>query len=40
MLPMFLMALMAFPVGVVLGIIRGDEISTGGSAETIQELSV
>lgn len=37
-LPMFLMALMAFPVGVVLGIIRGDEISTGGSAETIEEL--
>ena len=35
---MFLMALMAFPVGVVLGIIRGDEISTGGSAETIEEL--
>jgi hypothetical protein len=37
-LPMFLMALMAFPVGVVLGIIRGDEISTGGGAEAIEEL--
>lgn len=37
-LPMFLMALMAFPVGVVLGIIRGDEISTNGSPETIEEL--
>src|SRR5918999_685690 len=35
-LPMFLMALMAFPVGVVLGIIRGDEISTGGGAEATE----
>ncbi|MCA1588752.1 MAG: hypothetical protein LC744_08975 [Chloroflexi bacterium] len=37
-LPMFLMALMAFPAAVALGIIRGDEISTGGSLETLEEL--
>jgi hypothetical protein len=37
-LPMFAMALMAFPAGVVLGIIRADEISTAGSADTIAAL--
>lgn len=37
-LPMLLMALMAFPVGVILGIVRADEISAGGSASTIAAL--
>ncbi|MBI2168552.1 MAG: hypothetical protein HYU28_03495 [Actinobacteria bacterium] len=37
-LPMLLMALMAFPVGVVLGAVRGDEIATGGNADTIAVL--
>lgn len=37
-LPMLVMALMAFPAAVILGIIRADEISTGGSAETIATL--
>jgi len=37
-LPMLVMALMAFPAAVILGIIRADEISTGGSAETIETL--
>lgn len=37
-LPMLAMALMAFPAGVVLGIIRADEISTGGAADTIEAL--
>ena len=38
-LPMLAMALMAFPAGVVLGIIRADEISTGGAADTIAALN-
>ncbi|MBA2566723.1 MAG: hypothetical protein H0V08_02870 [Thermoleophilaceae bacterium] len=37
-LPMLAMALMAFPIAVILGIVRADEISTGGSAETIETL--
>lgn len=37
-LPMLLMALMAFPVGLVLGAVRGDEIATGGDADTIAAL--
>jgi uncharacterized membrane protein len=37
-LPMFLMAAMAFPVGVVLGIVRADEISSGGDPDTILAL--
>lgn len=37
-LPMLAMALMAFPVGVILGIVRADEIADGGSAATIAEL--
>ena len=37
-LPMLAMALMAFPAGVVLGIIRADEISTGGAADTLEAL--
>ncbi len=36
--PMFVMALMAFAVGFILGIIRADEIATGGSEETITRL--
>lgn len=36
--PMLAMALMAFPAGVILGIIRADEISTGGAADTIAAL--
>jgi hypothetical protein len=37
-LPMLAMALMAFVAGTVLGIVRADEISGGGSAETIERL--
>lgn len=37
-LPMLVMALMAFPAAVILGIVRADQISTGGSAETIETL--
>ncbi len=37
-LPMLLMALMAFPVGVIIAIVRADEISAGGSATTIATL--
>jgi hypothetical protein len=37
-LPMLAMALMAFPAALVLGIIRADEISSGGSVETIETL--
>jgi len=36
--PMLAMAVMAFPVGVVLGAIRADEIATGGSESTIAAL--
>ncbi len=36
--PMLAMALMAFIAGTVLGIVRADEISGGGSAETIERL--
>ena len=38
-LPMLAMALMAFPAGVVLGIIRADEITSGGAADTIAALN-
>lgn len=37
-LPMLAMALMAFGAALVLGIVRADEISSGGSAETIETL--
>ncbi|MGB6424708.1 MAG: hypothetical protein WBF18_05465 [Solirubrobacterales bacterium] len=37
-LPMLVMALMAFPAAVILGIVRADQISTGGSGETIETL--
>lgn len=37
-LPMLLMALMAFPVGVILGAMRADEIATGGEVDTIAAL--
>jgi hypothetical protein len=37
-LPMLAMALMAFVAGTVLGIVRADEISGAGSAETIERL--
>lgn len=37
-LPMLAIALIAFPVALVLGIVRADEISGGGSAETIETL--
>jgi hypothetical protein len=37
-LPMLAMALIAFPAALVLGIIRADEISAGGSAEGIETL--
>jgi len=37
-LPMLLMALIAFPVGLVLGFLRADEIADGGSAVTIEQL--
>ena len=36
--PMFLMALMFFGAGMVLGIVRADEISAGGAADTIVTL--
>ena len=36
--PMFLMALMFFGAGMVLGIVRADEISDGGAADTIATL--
>lgn len=37
-LPMLVMALMAFPVGVVLAGIRANEVATGGSPDTIAAL--
>lgn len=37
-LPMLVMALMAFPVGVVLGAVRANEVATGGEADTIAAL--
>jgi len=37
-LPMFLMALMFFGAGMVLGIVRANEISDGGAADTIASL--
>ena len=37
-LPMLIMALMAFPVGVILGAVRADAIATGGSQTTIAAL--
>jgi len=37
-LPMLVMALMAFPAGVILAAIRANEIATGGSADTIAAL--
>jgi uncharacterized membrane protein len=37
-LPMLLMAAMAFPVAVVLGIVRADEISSAGDPDTIAAL--
>lgn len=36
--PMFLMALMFFGAGMALGIVRADEISDGGAADTIASL--
>jgi hypothetical protein len=36
--PMFLMALMFFGAGMALGIVRADEISDGGAADTIAAL--
>ena len=36
--PMFLMALVFFGAGMVLGIVRADEISDGGAADTIATL--
>ena len=36
--PMFLMALMFFAAGIVLGIVRANEISDGGAADTIATL--
>ena len=38
-LPMFAMALMLLVAGVVLGIIRADEISSGGAADDIASLA-
>lgn len=38
LLPMLLMAAMAFPVGIVLSIVRAGEIASGGSAATIAGL--
>jgi hypothetical protein len=38
-LPMLLMGVMAFPIGVILGAIRADEIATGGSPSTIAALA-
>lgn len=37
-LPMLVMALMAFPVGVVLSAVRANEVATGGSPDTIAAL--
>jgi len=37
-LPVLVMALMAFPVGVVLGAVRANELSTDGQADTIAAL--
>jgi len=37
-LPMLLMALMAFALGVILGIVRASEITSGGSESTIAAL--
>ena len=37
-LPMLAMALMAFPVGVVLSAVRANEVATGGSPDTIAAL--
>lgn len=37
-LPMLLMALMAFGVGIALGIVRANEISDGGSPDTIATM--
>jgi hypothetical protein len=37
-LPMLVMALMAFPAALGIGIVRAEEISSGGSAETIETL--
>ncbi len=37
-LPMLLMALMAFPVGVILAIVRASKVASGGSTETIAAL--
>jgi hypothetical protein len=37
-LPMLAMALMAFPAALGIGIVRAEEISSGGSAETIETL--
>lgn len=37
-LPMLVMALMAFPVGVILGAIRANEVATGGAPDTIAAL--
>ncbi len=37
-LPMLVMAVMAFPVGVILGGIQADAIASGGSAKTIAAL--
>ena len=36
--PMFLMALVGFAVGLILAIVRANEISTGGDADTIAGL--
>lgn len=37
-LPMLVMALMAFPIAVVLAAVRSNEIATGGSEQTIASL--
>lgn len=37
-LPMFLMALMFFGAGMVLGVVRADEIADGGAVDTIASL--
>ncbi len=36
--PMFVMALMAFPIGLGLGVYRASEISSGGDANTVLAL--
>ena len=36
--PMLAMAVMAFAVGVILGIVRADEISSAGATDTIESL--